>query len=527
MSDPTLTAKAVFDTDQATAGINALAREIQSLGRSLRTDVGTASNEAMQHSGGLIESIKEMKSEGVQASRMMGFYGAALQDIGLASKGATQEIGGIALAMASGSWVLAGIEGARALAKFIKEAGSEAEKIKKIEVKFEAKGEASILNAYTKLNVERMRAQGASEKEIRSYEAVRGNEAAVAEIRKDQAPIMERIAELTAKQGGIEATIQSLGKDELARKKNLQDAADAYKGKIAGLREEYDKYQEVINKSMESAKKAGEINGQAADEEKARTKARTLATAQAHQDSLDDARLVKENNAQVMRLAEAQGKAYLAERKREEKADDEVVQNYAKEMAWGLKKVDSLRDDSVRKWISASKQMGNALGTDVAGMILGTKSVGDAFVDMADIAIDAVVDMVTKQVEAYAVQAAAGAAAAESGIPIFGPALAVAAAAAMGAMVKGLLSGLKGRADGGPVAGGTPYIVGERGPELFLPSGSGTIVPHEALTSGSSGGGMTVNVTTPNARGFERMLDDNRGGLARVAKKLKRIGRTS
>lgn len=48
----------------------------------------------------------------------------------------------------------------------------------------------------------------------------------------------------------------------------------------------------------------------------------------------------------------------------------------------------------------------------------------------------------------------------------------------------------RARADGGPVAGSTPYLVGERGPELFVPRSSGTIVPNHAL-----GMGGTTNVT--------------------------------
>ena len=38
---------------------------------------------------------------------------------------------------------------------------------------------------------------------------------------------------------------------------------------------------------------------------------------------------------------------------------------------------------------------------------------------------------------------------------------------------------IPGRADGGPVTGGKPYIVGERGPELFDHRSSGTIVTNE------------------------------------------------
>jgi|TARA_R100000482_G_scaffold57024_2_gene20532 uncharacterized protein YukE len=45
--------------------------------------------------------------------------------------------------------------------------------------------------------------------------------------------------------------------------------------------------------------------------------------------------------------------------------------------------------------------------------------------------------------------------------------------------------GIEGRAKGGFVSGNTPYIVGERGPELFVPSSSGSIVANHNL-GGSS-----------------------------------------
>lgn len=50
--------------------------------------------------------------------------------------------------------------------------------------------------------------------------------------------------------------------------------------------------------------------------------------------------------------------------------------------------------------------------------------------------------------------------------------------------------GFAGRAGGGPVDAGTPYMVGERGPELFVPSKGGTIVPN-----GAGGSRLTVNIT--------------------------------
>jgi phage-related minor tail protein len=56
---------------------------------------------------------------------------------------------------------------------------------------------------------------------------------------------------------------------------------------------------------------------------------------------------------------------------------------------------------------------------------------------------------------------------------------------------------LPGKAAGGPVSGGTPYIVGERGPELFVPSGSGAIVPNHRLADSMGGGQSQVVYNGP------------------------------
>lgn len=44
-----------------------------------------------------------------------------------------------------------------------------------------------------------------------------------------------------------------------------------------------------------------------------------------------------------------------------------------------------------------------------------------------------------------------------------------------------LIFKLEGREKGGPVSGNTPYIVGEKGPELFVPMNNGGIIPNHAL----------------------------------------------
>ena len=54
----------------------------------------------------------------------------------------------------------------------------------------------------------------------------------------------------------------------------------------------------------------------------------------------------------------------------------------------------------------------------------------------------------------------------------------------------GLLGMLKGKAIGGPVSANTPYIVGEKGPELFTPTNAGSITPNNRM----GGGGQTISV---------------------------------
>lgn len=46
-----------------------------------------------------------------------------------------------------------------------------------------------------------------------------------------------------------------------------------------------------------------------------------------------------------------------------------------------------------------------------------------------------------------------------------------------------------GMASGGPVTGGHPYLIGEKGPELFVPNSSGTIVPNQRV-----GNSITINI---------------------------------
>lgn len=68
----------------------------------------------------------------------------------------------------------------------------------------------------------------------------------------------------------------------------------------------------------------------------------------------------------------------------------------------------------------------------------------------------------------------------------------VAAGSASQTLSNGLVGRIFGLASGGPVSSGSPYIVGEEGPELFVPSSSGSIIPNGRMGGGSVA--ITVNM---------------------------------
>lgn len=61
-------------------------------------------------------------------------------------------------------------------------------------------------------------------------------------------------------------------------------------------------------------------------------------------------------------------------------------------------------------------------------------------------------------------------------------------------LLPGLLGSLAGRAAGGQVSEGRPYVVGERGPELFVPQQAGRI---EHLSSGTRNVQVRMSIQAP------------------------------
>jgi hypothetical protein len=76
----------------------------------------------------------------------------------------------------------------------------------------------------------------------------------------------------------------------------------------------------------------------------------------------------------------------------------------------------------------------------------------------------------------------------------------------LGGIIGGIFGGA--RALGGPVMAGNAYLVGERGPELFMPQTSGNVVANNKL-----GGGTSISVPIGNIDGGSKQLLANLPGM--------------
>jgi hypothetical protein len=118
--------------------------------------------------------------------------------------------------------------------------------------------------------------------------------------------------------------------------------------------------------------------------------------------------------------------------------------------------------------------IGNSVANAFQGMVTGAQSFGDAMKGIIQTVIDELFRLFVVQQIVGFVSKTLGSV---TGVPT---------------------TGLPARALGGSVSANTPYLVGERGPELFMPGKSGTVIPTQNTPQGGTGGGMTINV---DARG--------------------------
>ncbi len=86
----------------------------------------------------------------------------------------------------------------------------------------------------------------------------------------------------------------------------------------------------------------------------------------------------------------------------------------------------------------------------------------------------------------------------------------------MGSSLVRMATSFLGFAKGGAVSKGRPIMVGENGPEMFVPNQTGQIT--QSARGGNAGGSTTVNfnINTVDASGFEELLVRSRGTITQL-----------
>ena len=128
-----------------------------------------------------------------------------------------------------------------------------------------------------------------------------------------------------------------------------------------------------------------------------------------------------------------------------------------------------------------SVTISNDIKEGIKGLIKGTSTLGDLLNNIADRFLDLALNQA-----------------------LFGDILG--SSGDKGGGILGFLTGGK-LAKGGRAAGGKSFLVGEKGPELFVPRSTGTVVPNNKL----GGGGSTSVVVNVDASGSDVQGDDAGG----------------
>jgi hypothetical protein len=147
--------------------------------------------------------------------------------------------------------------------------------------------------------------------------------------------------------------------------------------------------------------------------------------------------------------------------------------------------------DSTNELNDSFEAIGNSVSDAFKGMLTGAMSWKDGMRSLIASVIDQLWKLfVVQQIVGLITGALSGGATATPG--------AASGAGNIGMTSPGNFRPLTLRARGGSVAKNSPYMVGEQGPELFIPGGSGTIIPNHNMRGG--GGGSSFNISV-DARG--------------------------
>ena len=220
----------------------------------------------------------------------------------------------------------------------------------------------------------------------------------------------------------------------------------------------------------------------------------------AAQDALNDALIRRNEIEQKGRIAKGEIKG--------EKTPAEQIQEERKAIQATINDL----NDPVNQLVSLADTLGNAFSESFRGIVDGSMSAQQALANLFQRTADHFLDMAAEMIAAQIKMKILG-----IGMQFFGGSAPV---NIHGSNVTEVLNSgnlydpanspfAQPRALGGAVGAGRPYMVGERGPELFVPGAQGNIVPNNAMGSTS----VVVNV---DASGTE--VQGNQGGAEQLGR---------
>ena len=68
-----------------------------------------------------------------------------------------------------------------------------------------------------------------------------------------------------------------------------------------------------------------------------------------------------------------------------------------------------------------------------------------------------------------------------------------------------------GREKGGTTIGNQPFVIGEAGPEVFVPGRTGTVVPNDAMQGSGQVVNINFNITAADTKDFDRLIRSRQG----------------
>jgi phage-related minor tail protein len=184
--------------------------------------------------------------------------------------------------------------------------------------------------------------------------------------------------------------------------------------------------------------------------------------------------------------------------------EEELVVGVRADSAAFRRDVEELRASLEGPLSAGAERAGRAIETTLARAVR-TGSVG--FEDLRRVALSVLGEIAAAAVQGGIGSLLGGGKGAPAGAsPVTGIASALA----------GVLSGSPGRATGGPVASGRAYLVGERGPEWFVPTASGRVEVPAATPAGREVR-VAITINAPPGDGAEVMGRSSRQ-VARAVK---------